>query len=255
MEEIHKSTLHKLAYLQALGVPSYVSRRQAPGAAPSRRLVVVRKEQVAPAMPKDTAVARPLPRDASAVSLRGTSPAEPPARTGGAVSPASATAQSGAQADSCSFSLVAMLAGRWLWLEGLGDMPLASDQVNLVQAMAHALGFRSSVEARVVRDAASPHVSTFNWPMHSNRQLDSGIDAAKASLAAFLERRIEQQGCVGIVLLGDECARWVETTRLEVPAVTIASTAQMLQDPELKRQAWRALQPLAMGAAAGRERA
>ncbi len=249
MSEIHNSALHKLAYLQALGVPTYVSRRQARGAAPSRRLVQVRAEQAAP--PGAVSRLPPGSRESTRVEK-----SAPPRRKAGDSPVRPAAAQAVEPADACNFSLVTLFAGEWLWLENLGEMPLTSDQVQLVQAVAHALAFRGGVDGVAgPPGTVAPQVSTFKWPLHSNRQLDSGLDAARASLAAFLGRRIEELGCAGIVLLGDECAHWVETSRLQVPAVTIPGTARMLRDPDLKRHAWRALQPLRTGVAARGERA
>lgn len=252
MSEIHNSALHKLAYLQALGVPTYVSRRPARGAAPSRRLVQVHAPQAEqPAgsaavsrLPPDSRESTPVERSAPLWRKAGDSPVRP------------AAAQAVEPQDACSFNLVTLFAGRWLWLENLGETPLASEQVQLVQAVAHALAFRGGVDGRIGPPGTSaPQVSTFRWPLHSNRQLDSGLDAARASLAAFLGRRIDELGCAGIVLLGEECAHWVETSRLQVPVVTTPGSAQMLRDPDLKRSAWRALQPLRTGVAANGERA
>lgn len=254
MQEIQDNTLRRLAYLQAMGVPGFVSRRQAPGAAPSRRLAVVHPH--ASAAPKRGGAA------ASATESSGIDPvpvADPPRRAPArrrpmldvpdwdadkrrphpdTVSGMSATRVAGPDSQ-CKFSLVAMFAGRWLWLENMDEMPLASDQLALVQGMAYALGFPGSGDASPV-----PQVESFDWPMHSNRQLDSGRDAARASLSAFLLRRIQQQACAGVVLLGDDCEHWVDAAQLPVPVVTVASSAQMLARPALKPRAWRSLQVL-----------
>ncbi|MCB1841949.1 MAG: hypothetical protein KDI09_03210 [Halioglobus sp.] len=253
MQESKDITLQRLAYLQAMGVPGLVSRTQAPGAAPSRRLAVV--------CPRVGSSSK-LGDAAAATGPAGIAPApvaESPVRPSGRVRPALdlpewepdkvrlppdsaagvAAAGSPRMAGRCRFSLVAMFAGRWLWLESMDDRPLASDQVALVQGMAYALAFPHSGAGNT-----APQVATFDWPMHNNRQLDSGLEAARASLSAFLLRRIQQQACAGVVLLGDACERWVDVAQLPLPVVTVPSSAQMLARPALKPEAWRALQVL-----------
>jgi hypothetical protein len=80
--------------------------------------------------------------------------------------------------------------------------------------------------------------------MHTNRQLDLGEEAARASVAAFINRRLEQRGCLGLVLLGQTGAKRVSLPDMEVPTVITASSAEMIANPALKQQAWRDLQPL-----------
>lgn len=220
--------LRRMSYLQALGVDGYVSRVQLPGAAPSRRLALVRVP--APARPAPVAPDPPTPgpptpsRAAPQPAARQLPPVSAPARD---VVP--------------RFSLAAMVAGEWLWLEELGDLPLARDQVHLVQAMAHAL----CILARTAPPTAKPDVTQFDWPLHNNRQLDSGEEAARAALAGFLQRKLEQCPCRGAILLGERCQQWVSADMLAVPLVATAGTAQMLADPGLKPGVWRDLSPLA----------
>ena len=90
------------------------------------------------------------------------------------------------------FSLAAISCGGWLWLEEL-DSPLSAEQLQLVQAMAEALDMipgnhdPGSVD-RIPARAAASH---FDWPMHTNQQLDLGQEAARASVAAFIQRKLE----------------------------------------------------------------
>lgn len=219
------------AYLEAMGIDTYVARRQPPGAAPSR----CAGTPVASAGGESRAHGDALLRDSPRASL-------PPApvldeleegTAGPAREPVSAVPPA-----ACRLNLAVILAGRWLWLEDLEGRPLASEQVQLARAMAHALEFA---------DGAGPpeaEIAHFDWPVHNNRQLDNGEAAAKASLTAFLERRLQRGGCDGIVLLGEACRSRVGTETLNVPVVVTVSTAQMLAHPELKRRAWADLQHL-----------
>ena len=221
--------LRRMSYLQALGVDGYVSRVQLPGAAPSRRLAMVRSP--APVQPAPVAPAPPTP--------------EPPGPSRAAPQPPARQAQlqpvSAGVVDVPRFSLAAMVAGEWLWLEELGDLPLARDQVHLVQAMAHAL----CVRGKTSPPPAKPDITQFDWPIHNNRQLDSGGEAARAALAGFLRRKLEQGRCRGAILLGERSRHWVSGDMLAMPVVATASTAQMLADPGLKPGVWRDLSPLA----------
>jgi hypothetical protein len=130
-----------------------------------------------------------------------------------------------------------------LWLEELGEIPLTTEQVQLIQAMAHALK-RCLGGATEVPAAARPDILRFDWPMHNNRQLDSGDDAARAGIAAFVNRRLEQFGSRGLVLLGQSGANRVIPNALDIVTVCTASSADILQTPSLKRQVWQELLPL-----------
>jgi hypothetical protein len=218
----------RIAYLDAMGIDTYVARVRLPGAAASLpRAVLSRAPDPAPlAMPasllRDTVSgpAAGTSRDHSAVGSRPS---------------VEATDQRGSPDPVTRFSLAAILAGRLLWLEELQDRPIAAEQVQLVQAMARALGAGDE----------KPQVSRFDWPIHNNRQLDLGESAASAALAGFIGRKLEQQTCRGVVLLGEQCRLRVPLDQLgAATVVNTVSTAEMLVEPRRKKQAWRDLQPL-----------
>lgn len=243
--------LRRMAYLDALGIDAYVSRAQLPGAALTRRLVIVpapASDRVASAPSVAASPVMPAtapPRQAESQIPTIDSDLRSPAST-----PAPPTESPRARANVPHFNLFTIAAGGWLWLEDLGDMPLASDQVQLVQAMARALAgvskpsLQSSSEA-ARPDAAQPDVQQFRWPIHTNQQLDLGEEAARAALAGFIGRRLEQQQCRGLVLLGEACRTRVPLEQMGVPAASTASTAEMLATPQLKRQVWLDLLTLA----------
>ncbi|TXS92177.1 hypothetical protein FV139_15810 [Parahaliea maris] len=137
------------------------------------------------------------------------------------------------------FTLCAVVAGPFLWLEALPNEVLGKDQVRLIRGMAQALGAVNAVQ-----------VSQFDWPPHNNRQLDLGEEAARAALHSFLARQMEQQGCRAIVVLGEAAARhfgdrFTRASGVDTPCVTApASTADMLADPQQKRAVWEAIRPL-----------
>ena len=238
--------LKRLAYLQALGTDTYVSQRQLPGAAPTRRLAVVRKSpaagaQVAPQQGAATAPPRP-PSSAPAVDPSGAaaSPAPAAARTGKSPAAGSPRALAAEPDLSPRFSLAAIACGGWLWLEELQQSQLAGEQLQLLLAMAGALRL-------IPADAASqadarPVVTRFDWPIHTNRQLDLGPAAARAGAAGFIRRKLEQLDCRGLVLLGQGCEALVALDQIDCARLArTVSTAAMLQNPKLKRQAWQDL--------------
>jgi hypothetical protein len=234
--------LRRMAYLDAMGIDAYVSRAQLAGAAVTRRLVIVpAPTTAAPAMQSgmpaagDTAAAiDPVPQVAVRVPQIDKAEKAPVAPKVAATVPRKDAVP--------PFSLVAISAGGWLWLEEMGGMPLATEQVQLVVAMAQALGVASKTQPGNKR----PEVAHFGWPIHTNRQLDLGEDAARASVAGFIGRKLEQQQCRGLVLLGEACKARVQLEQLDCPlVVTAASSAEMLDNPLLKKQAWRDLLPFA----------
>lgn len=233
--------LRRTAYLAAMGVDSYVSRRQLPGAAPTRRLVIVNRAAGAPE-PTTGALAR-MKDQLDTTRRHRAEPGE-----SGALERPSAPGEQGAPAASNlpRFSLSAIVAGHWLWLEELGDMPLAVEQVRLVEAMAMALSGATGEGAAA--PVNKPEVALFDWPIHTNRQLDLGEEAARAAVAGFVGRRLEQYRCAGLVLLGPSCAGRVPVEAIGVRAVRTHSSREILASPALKQQVWRDLLPLVKGA-------
>jgi hypothetical protein len=228
--------LTRVATLQAMGIECYFPRRQLPGAAPSRRLAVVRRPpptQPAAKVAEQGEPAGPRARDQGAAL-----PQRPrPERVGGAPASPAAKPAGGARPRIVAepFSLAVLVAGRWLWLEEPAGRELGQEQLQLVQAMARALGQTGSVA----------EVSRFDWPMHSNPQLDQSDEAAGCAAAAFISRKLEQYRCQALVLLGARARGRVPLAQLGgATVVATAGTAEMLADPWLKRQVWQDLQPL-----------
>ena len=220
--------LSRMAYLDALGIDSYVSRAQLPGAAATRRLAIViapSSQQLPAGVILEPLLSQPQPVRPAAVSAQ-----------------ASASSQQGEPVP--RFSLTAIVAGDWLWLEELAG-PLTTDQVRLVQSMAQALSLCHQSPGVEVKPAVEPEVAQFDWPIHTNQQLDLGEEAARASVAGFVDRRLGEHGCRGLVLLGQACVQRVPRQQTSVVTVNTMSSAEILAQPALKRQVWRDLLPLA----------
>lgn len=234
--------LRRMAYLDAMGIDSYVSRSQLPGAGPTRRLAIVRSLSPAHSTAPSLGVEAPVAPRPEAPQMPRIDSGSDKNRTAAASKPAVAPAPLAPNAVP-RFSLTSIICGGWLWLEDLGGRPLAREQVLLVQGMARAL-------ARIVEPLAAaqaqPLIAQFDWPMHNNLQLDQGEEAARAGVAGFVGRKLEQHNCSGLVLLGQECkARVPLDTFAQAPVGSTASSAAMLADPALKKQAWADLLALA----------
>lgn len=235
--------IRRTAYLEALGIDSYVSRTQLPGAAQTQRLAIVStRVEASPA-----ASSYAPDRGAISALLHRRTDGPPPGSdlvaqlAVASVSVAGDLAQRSTAVD--RFSLTAIVAGEWLWLEELAA-PLTTAQVQLVQAMAQALFLHRELRAESVVSTSRPDVAQFEWPIHTNHQLDLGTEAARASVAGFVGRRLEQHGCRGLVLLGRSCVKRMPLDELKILTVSTASSAEILAQPALKRAVWRDLLPL-----------
>lgn len=225
--------LRRLAYLDAMGVASFISRHQLPGAATTRRLgLATRETAVSPAAEAGAAPAD-LPELDQPAARR---PAHTtPPRPRGPAAPAPE-----------QFTLATVLAGDWLWLEDIGANPLGKEQVWLIQCMARALTVAAAtpVPGAGVAEGAAPEVALFQWPIHTNDQFDLGPESAQASAGSFVARRLESGRCRGLVCLGAGSGARLAMAQIEVPVVATHSTVELLSDPALKPVAWRQLAPL-----------
>jgi hypothetical protein len=134
------------------------------------------------------------------------------------------------------FSLAVVIAGGRLWVEDLAGSPLAREQVELIGAMAGALHHPRTLGER-------PLVTQFDWPLHSNAQLDLGPDEAAVSLASFLDRQAGERDCVALVCLGEAAAKRLAGLELACATLTLPATRDLLADPRRKREAWERLCP------------
>ena len=221
----------RLAYLDALGVDSYVSRRQLPGAAPSPRVGLRRRQPaVAPAQarPDSAALSRiPVMPQRSAV------PAAPPV----SAVPTAHPAETGLGP---VFSVLAGRLGGWYWLD---EIPWGRQQgpeyLLLLQSICAALGL----------PYADPQLERFDWPIAGARQPDNTEHAARDGFSGFLCGRLERNPVHGLVLLGVGNEPWLDRAGLDsLPVVKkiveTASAWRMLRQAKLKKQAWKELQDL-----------
>jgi hypothetical protein len=217
----------RLSYLQAMGIDSYVSRAQLPGAAQTRRVAIVRELQAKTSIGPSTSTPVPSPSPPLMPQVDIRADAKP--------TPSVAPTSHHPEVAAVRFNLAAVFVGDVAWLESLDGRPLAREQVKLIHAMARAMR----------GDVAAPLIAQFDWPMHSSRQLDQGVDAAKDALAAFILRHAQEQQCEAVVALGETAAGFIDSAQLGTVTFTVTrSTVEMLEDPTCKRQVWSDLQSL-----------
>lgn len=242
----------RLRYLEAMGVPVYVTRRALPGAAATAKCTLRTTAKAASLQPGvatpeagNTSVATaastktasrtnssPPAAQALRDSLRSDAGRQPVERT--APERRSASTAKNSQAPATRFRLAAVICAGRLWVEALGEEALASDQVLLITAMGRALTHpKASAEA--------PAVTEFRWPLHDNLQLGLGADEAAATLQGFLYRQIEEHACVELICLGDSSKALLTSLQLPCARRYTPSTRDMLETPGLKRDVWSAL--------------
>lgn len=220
---LEASELRRLSYLQAMGVETYVSRENLPGALASRRLRILSENASSTQVEPAAQGAPPMP------VLEG-SKKRPQADYSAPAAPAAA--QSPASME--PFSIAAIVAGGWLWLEELPQVALAQEQLQLIGAIARAL--------RLPGEA--PAVAQFDWPMHTNAQFDHGPEAARSGLLGFVQRQLTDSEISTVVFLGERSRRRMpEEVAGAERLIHTVSTRQMLGDPLLKRQVWQDLKP------------
>jgi hypothetical protein len=242
--------IQRLAYLDVLGIDSYISRSQLPAAAPSRRLRVVRPAQARPAAQKLVPAPASAPEQLAASAHRAARAAGPgtdiPATSQPLdTAPTASTAKLAPEIDvehtavvepPPIFSVSACYLGGRYWLD---EVPrareLGDDYLVLLQGICIALDL----------DPGSAVLDRFDWPMHHNRQLDQGQEAARHGFEGFIRARLEQRQVSGIVLLGEPEGGWFDASVFSgLQMLTTVSAWRMLKQPELKNVAWRDLKSL-----------
>ncbi len=227
----------RLAYLNAMGIDSFVPRSPLPGAKPSVALKLIPAIGKKAAAELDMSVASP-----SSSGLVNTTVEQLKQSVGfeknavpQTTEPTKQTATpSGAQSQSnLKFSLIMVRFAGLLWIDSL---PLGRgvdrDYLRLIVAISRALG----------RDGLQPEYSVFEWPLVKNRQTNQGGDAAREAVEEFVGRQLKDNAIEQLVVFGEQPVKYdshsVETIYSSV------SVWSMLQNSDLKRAVWQELKPL-----------
>ena len=113
-----------------------------------------------------------------------------------------------------------------------------------------------------------PKADILRWPMFENQYEAQGQEVARETLQALLEGMLESRSCKYLLLMGAEachfilnaeqlgegfepevslkafCGKSFALNHLSATAIVVPSLSDMLQNPEQKRDTWRAIQPL-----------
>lgn len=228
--------LTRLAYLDAMGIDSYVPRGPLPAAAPSRHLQVIRRQPAAPDAERPAVPVAVPPVNASAQLKASLGAVTEQSRISRATTDSEPAIPSQAAAEMPVFSLAAVGLGGWYWLDEIPPgRDLGPGYLQLLQAIAAALGMA----------AGEPVIEQFNWPLHTSSRLDRGEQAARGGLRGFLVSRFERYQPAGVILLGEMEQGWFDRELLTPHRIVATVSAwKMLRQPALKRQAWTDLQVL-----------
>lgn len=227
--------VQRLAYLRALGVESFCSRRDLPGALPSKRVRVVRRRRLeaqilAPSAPQARLSAKSPGGGlrAPAPSARLEAPGEPAATD--------LPARAGGLDEMPIFTLAVATAGGCLWLDSLppGRRP-GPEYAQLLDAISRSLELPDG----------EVDVAQFDFPMSGALRLGKDLDAARDALQGYLVRRLEQLSPRVVVLLGDLDQPWFNRECLgDCRVINTVSAWRMLREPRLKPVAWADLKRL-----------
>ena len=202
--------------LKAMGIVSYVSRYDLPGAAPAQRQSL----SPPPAPPVTQPPDAPRSKGPSTVSSQ---------RVRSQAAPESSVVKPAG--DAVQFSMLIVSAGQFLWLEQLPDGLIRQDQLALINSMACAVsgaGFEMTQQQ-------------FDWPLRGNSALGSDAESAKQALQGLIQRMAREVDARRVVAMGD-CQFLPD--RIAQSAVSIPSTMAMLVDATHKQAAWQSLKPL-----------
>lgn len=260
--------LQRRAYLDAMGVDSYMPRFVLPAAPPS---LLCARPLTAPQTGTEAAKAVPARAPDQLAALRSSAPEPAPAAATTAsaaqqgsrhlralldmplvtecVEPsvAKAAVANGSAAGPVRFSLVVMSVSQGiLVLDDAGTDAEADAHTALLHNLLFALGV----------DTANSSRELFAWPKTSSARLESGAAAASQSLCAFLHRLVEHSGARALLLMGSSAAAYATPgvseqgqarypwARFAVPVFTVSSALQALREPGQKAPLWRELTAL-----------
>lgn len=247
--------LRRQAYLEAMGIESYVPRAVLPGALPSSlcELPSITEQQVAA---ETTGLQGAEPSIVSQTFARGHAAAvqalfedtdSPQVVNKAGSNMAELNKLKPAAPAIPRFSLSTVVTSNILLLDdGLAGHINPKEYQQLLQNILYA----------VVGHQALIKLETFNWPMTRNSQHDQSEEAARQALHSLIAKRTAQMDADSYVLvMGDNAGYYLSSEEvlagqittikaLASPILRTVSAVAMLDNPLLKRRAWIDLQPL-----------
>lgn len=228
----------RLAYLEAMGVDSYMPRRLltlAPEPLLCETLAYAPPAQdEAPLIEEEAGVSKPA---------KAASPAAPAQRAerpafdwGDQAEPAAAKAgtrrRQAAQADAKAFKLRASIA--------VSDQGwLIADASSATLSATQMMPWAGQLIRAMTGQAGQSRYSVFNWPPPRTQSLAVTEAEASESFAALLTGAMERDQVRCVLLLGDVWRDWVLPP--EVQVIRGPSIEQMRQDPQAKALLWQSM--------------
>ena len=257
--------LQRMQYLEAMGIDSYMPRRQLLLGPAIRQCQPVLPAQPVAVRGGDVAPAAPVPGNPGEVAAA-------VGKTGaGAVSVADILGQSSTVTASKPAPVEALkpapetaVVPRFaLSLWRVTDKLLVVDSRHAELALPTEALLLNMLNALGLQLRSLPRAEILRWPMVENHFTRQGEAEAREALRAMLEAMHEEQPFTQLLLMGPEACHYlvdapesttaesshvlqgkaVEVVGLGPCAVVLPSLTQMLQAPELKAVAWQALQP------------
>ncbi|HSB97830.1 MAG TPA: hypothetical protein VLC91_15325 [Spongiibacteraceae bacterium] len=234
-------------YLRALGIEVYVPRWVLPGAKPSQlcewdflptqasispALVSIAAEPVTAAIP---ARQRALPEE-----LRIDVTPRPAAKAVADIASADIASEIG--------NATAVVAPPKIALSvvvGDGGILIVDDAPATTALRADYLRLLSNILFAVCGRNTQPTLDVFLWPLAKRPQLDQSAEAARETLAAHIQKQIQQYAIHTVLLLGDAAQHWCALDSDNLQCIKSVSALACLRAPELKRTLWNDIRPLA----------
>jgi hypothetical protein len=94
--------------------------------------------------------------------------------------------------------------------------------------------------------AMQPSLDVFLWPLAKRPQLDQGPVAARETLAAHLQKQIQQHAVHTVLLLGETAQQWCEFDNEKLQCIKSLSALACLRAPTTKRTLWNDIRRLAV---------
>ena len=239
----------RLAYLNHLGIDSYVSRKPLPGAAPSI-VQPVRLDKAVTTEDKEQPEQQTIPSPYEPTSSNSTE-----ARIGIDVAidqtdHTNKTADVAIQSPSAEirFSLHCWRINDDLLVldshEPGSALPTDTLLLNIIRSIGHPL-------------IQLPHSELLRWPMFSDDQHADDKDQARAMVQAYVQAQVSTKPAKHLLLMGADAAQFtlnrfddwqsVEGKTIqqwEMTLISVPSLANMLREPLLKRITWRVIKSL-----------
>jgi len=128
---------------------------------------------------------------------------------------------------------------------GDGGILIVDDTPATTALRADYLRLLSNILFAVNGRNAQPSLDVFLWPLTKRPQLDQSAEAARETLAAHIQKQIQQYGIRTVLLLGDAAQQWCALDSDSLRCIKSVSALACLKAPATKRALWNDIRQLA----------